>query len=193
MRTKYLEIGFCLCAIVLLVMGSLSNVVGYQSVKSTTVNDSPLFQTRTQKAINKENNILPSNYLGKDRNTLSFPLRDTNEELIQKYIEKIRTMDEITFNRFINYAVNQIKHKDNLKDINIKEVITGLHQVKDSKQNIIVYKDPKDDRRTYFYNFVPTACWIPGCVILTIILIAYLFYWLYELGPTYLYPIPCGI
>ena len=37
-----------LCAVVLLMRGSLTNVVGYQSVKST-VNDSPLFQTRMQK------------------------------------------------------------------------------------------------------------------------------------------------
>jgi len=38
-----------ICAVVLLVLGSLSNVVGYQSVKSTKANNSPLFQPRTQK------------------------------------------------------------------------------------------------------------------------------------------------
>jgi hypothetical protein len=38
-----------LCAVVLLVMSSLSNVVGYQLVKSTTVNNSLLFQPWTQK------------------------------------------------------------------------------------------------------------------------------------------------
>jgi hypothetical protein len=42
-------IGVNILAVVLLVMGSLSNVVGYQSVKSMTVKDSPLFATRTQK------------------------------------------------------------------------------------------------------------------------------------------------
>jgi hypothetical protein len=36
-------IGVSICAVVLLVLGSLSNVVGYQSVKSTTVNESPLW------------------------------------------------------------------------------------------------------------------------------------------------------
>jgi hypothetical protein len=49
MKQKYLVIGICICAVVLLVLGSLSNVVGYQNVKST-VNDSPFFQPSTQKA-----------------------------------------------------------------------------------------------------------------------------------------------
>jgi hypothetical protein len=40
----------CICAVVLLVLGLLSNVVGYQSVKSLVVND--LFITRTQRATN---------------------------------------------------------------------------------------------------------------------------------------------
>ena len=67
-------IGVSICAVVLLVLGSLSNVVGYQSVKST-VNDSPLFQTRTQRATNQQQNIITSQYLGKGKgNLLHFPI-----------------------------------------------------------------------------------------------------------------------
>jgi Zn-dependent metalloprotease len=155
-----------LCAVILLVLGSLSNVVGYQSVKST-VSESPLFDFRTQKAVNRmSESILTSNYLGKGINTISFPLREkTNEERIQEFIYRIRTMDENTFRRSISYVVNQIKHNDIFNDINTKEVINGLHKIRESKQNIIVYKNSDDNRRTYFHNFVPTACWIPGCLI----------------------------
>jgi hypothetical protein len=52
-----------ICAVVLLVLGSLSNVVGYQTVMSTSVNDSPLFQTRTQKATNQQQNSINPQYL----------------------------------------------------------------------------------------------------------------------------------
>jgi len=178
-----------LCAVVLLVLGSLSNVVGYQSVKSTAVNDSPLFKTRTQKATNQQQNILVSQYLGKGYHSLSFPLRDNNNNEIQKFISQIRTMDENTFKRYASYIIDQMKHNDNFKGIDVKEFIDGLHQLRESKQNIIAYEDSNDDRRTWFFNFVATACWIPGCLILSIILIIYI---LINLGPT-LYPIPCGL
>jgi hypothetical protein len=180
-----------LCAVVLLVMGSLSNVVGYQSVKST-VNHSPLFKTRILRVIcsGSNSNTLSSKYLGKGFTKFLFPLKDSEEECIKKYIERIRAMDENNFHRFISYTVNQIKQKDTLKDINIKEFIKGLNQLRKSKQNIIVYNDGNDDRRTWFRpNFYPTSCWIPGCLILSIIFIIII---LINLGPT-LYPIPCGL
>jgi len=49
---KYHLIGVSICAVVLLVLGSLSNVVGYQSDKSMTTYDSPLFQLRLQNRLN---------------------------------------------------------------------------------------------------------------------------------------------
>ena len=58
-------IGVSICAVVILVLGSLSNEVVYQSEKSTNVNDSPLFTTRTQRATNQHQNIITSQYLGK--------------------------------------------------------------------------------------------------------------------------------
>ncbi len=51
-----------ICAVVLLVLVSLSNVVGYQSVKSTMVNDSPLFRIRTQRIIHQQGNMKTSQY-----------------------------------------------------------------------------------------------------------------------------------
>jgi len=175
MKTK-LTIG-CLGAIIILILVSFTNVVGVQSTTSGPVNESPLFSFRTQNAINKKSEtILTSDYLGKGINALSFPLRDNNEG-IQKVIERIRTMDDSTFKRFVSNVVNQIKHKDSLKDINIKEFIDGLHQLRESKQNIFIYKDVNDDKRTWFRpNFYPTSCWIPGCIILSIIILIWIFF-----------------
>ena len=80
-------IGVSIIAVVLLVLGSLTNVVGYQSVKSTSMNDSPLFKTRTQKATNQQQNIITSQYLGKGKeNLLYFPMRDNRTELLKKVI-----------------------------------------------------------------------------------------------------------
>jgi hypothetical protein len=77
-----------LCAVVLLVVASLGNVVGYQSVKST-VNDSPLFATRTERATNQQQNTLTSQYIGMGR------------ELCLQKIYQDKTFKDITPNEII--------------------------------------------------------------------------------------------
>lgn len=164
MIQKRLVLGGSILAVVLLVMGSLSNVVGYQSVKSS-VSDSPLFQTRTQRAISSRSNsnILSSRYLGKGFTVFLFPLQDSYEGLIKKCVERIRAMDESTYHRFISVVVNKIQYNDNLKDLNVKDVIKGLYQIRANNQGIMVYKDSNGDRITYLFNFYISVCWIPGC------------------------------
>ena len=61
-------IGISLCAVVLLVLGSLSNAVGYQSVKST-VNDSPLFRIKLQRLFHDQQNKITYRYLGGGKNS----------------------------------------------------------------------------------------------------------------------------
>jgi len=60
-------IGVSICAVVLLVLGSLTNVVGYQPVKSTALSDSPLFRIRTQRTIHQQRNMITSQYLGEGK------------------------------------------------------------------------------------------------------------------------------
>jgi len=87
-------IGVSIIIVVLLVLGSLSNVVGYQSVKST-VNDSPLFQTRTQRATNQQQNSITCQYLGKGLEThLKFLARDNKTELMKKAIRILNKMTD---------------------------------------------------------------------------------------------------
>jgi len=180
-------IGVSILAVTLLVLGSLTNVVGYQTVKSTAVNDSPLFATRTQRATNQQQNLLTSQYIGMGKgNLLQFPIRDNRTIQIQKTIEQIRTMDENSYNRFICNAINQIRRSNNYKDINIKKFINGLNQLRESKQNIIIYQDSDDDRRTWLFNFVATACLIPGCILLSAILIIILIIYLHNHSNPYL-------
>jgi hypothetical protein len=168
---QYPLIGVSICAVVLLVLGSLTNVVGYQSVKSTALSDSPLFSERTKRAINEENdNVLTSNYLGKGQYSIPFPVRDNRTELIRKFIDQIKAMDDDTFDRFVNNVVNQINHRDTLKGIDAKEIVKELRQVRESTQNIIVDENANDSDEPYSFrfNFVPTICWFPGCLVLTV-------------------------
>jgi hypothetical protein len=170
--------GVCIGAVVLLVLGSLSNVVGYQSVKSSAVNDSPLFQTRTQRATNQQQNILTTRYLGKELNALPFPLRNNRTVMIQKFIDGVRTMDNATFNRFIEFAINLINHKDNLKDVNVKKFIIDLRQLRKSTENIRVYKDKNDYNLNYLHNHITSEGWVCALIeYLFMLLFLILFGW----------------
>lgn len=157
-------IAVCICIVVLFVLGSLSNVVGYQSVKST-VNDSPLFQTRKQRATNQQQNNIRFQYIGMRINALSFPLQDSNTKIIQKFIDRIRTMDDDTFNRFIEYVVKQINHKNNLKSVDVNDFIKGLRQIRKNTQNIVVDKGLNDYKITYTNDNNPTKCESPAFII----------------------------
>jgi len=168
-------IGVSICAVVLLVLGSLTNVVGYQSVKSTTVSDSPLFKTRTQRATNQQQNSIISKYLGKGKtsNLLILPRNETIT--LHEIISNIQAMDESTFNRFVDYAINQINHNNNYKDIDVKTLINELRQIRNIKENDINFKDTNNERRTILFHYVPSACFFPGCYLFAIIFLSFLF------------------
>ena len=124
-----------LCAVILLVMGSLSNVVGYQSVKSS-VNDSPLFQTRTQRATNQQQNSITSQYLGKGLNALSFPLRDTRMEQTKRVIEIIQKMDDNEFDRLQNLILSRFYEQKNNIDIDVTKLVSLLKQIKSNTKDL---------------------------------------------------------
>ena len=124
---RYPLIGVSICAVVLLVLGSLTNVVGYQTVQSTAMNDSPLFKTQTQKATNQQQNIIISPYLGKGKgNILQFPTIDNKNESLKKVIKFISKMDDKTFARFTALCIQRTRQDNTLSDTNPNEITQML-------------------------------------------------------------------
>ena len=169
-----------ICAVVLLVLGSLSNVVGYQSVKSTTVSDSPLFQTRTQKATNQQQNSITSQYLGRDKshNLLILPRLDVIGSS-RDVISKIQTMDDASFHRFISIAVHQLSKEERLKDVTPQQIIEGLNQIRNNPQAFMDYSKTNNGSITLYQT--PTLCWFPGCLLIYIKLVILFIWYLYEI------------
>jgi hypothetical protein len=157
--------------VVLLILGLLSNVVGYQSVKSTVVNDSPLFKTRTQSANNQEQNILTSQYLGKG-NKWQFPIRDTRTEQQKKALEIISNMDDNTFHIFVEKIKTLISQKENTKDINFNDIEKVLYQFRKNSKAFPI--GDNSESRTLFET--PSICWFPGCILASILIILMCFY-----------------
>jgi len=166
---KLTLIGVNLCTVVLLILGSLSNVVGYQSVKST-INDSPLFVTRTQRATNQQQNIMTSQYLGMgEENFLQFPIRDNRTGQLKKAIGIISKMDDTTFARFTEMCVQKARQNDALRDVSHYQIVQALLLLKTNPDAIInsyIIRDEQVLPKTALtYCETRTACvWGPGCL-----------------------------
>jgi hypothetical protein len=167
-------IGVSILAVVLLVLGSLTNVVGYQSVKST-VTDSPLFQTRTQRANNQQQNSITSQYLGMGKqNLLQFPFRDNRTEQLKKVIDIISKMDDKTFARLTELCIRKARQDNTLQNISDYQIVQALVLLKTNPNAVInSYANRNNqDGPTMIYTYCGgpyTVCgaWFPGCWILS--------------------------
>jgi hypothetical protein len=170
---RYPLIGISILVVVLLALGSLSNVVGYQSVKSTSVSNSPLFRVRTQRATNQQQNSFTFQYLGKGiDNRLQFPSQDNKTEILRKFVRIISSMDQRTFEQSIKLCFDKIR-KDNTCDEQTLDKIIPIFYGLKSKPNTImnyVFKGNKDDQTSYV-----TVCqWHFGCIIESIALLIWI-------------------
>jgi hypothetical protein len=150
-----------ICAVVLLVMGSLSNVVGYQSVKST-VNDSPLFQTRTQRATNQQQNSITSQYLGLGKqNLLQFPFKDNRTEQLKKVIDIIGKMDDKTFAQFTELCIKKARKDNTLHGVSEYQIIQVLLLLKtkpDAIMNSVTKRENYNMTSGYLTCDIPIVC-----------------------------------
>ena len=178
-----------ICAVVLLVLGSLSNVVGYQSVKST-VNDSPLFQTRTQRATNQQQNSITSQYLGMgEESHLQFLIRDNKTEQMKKAVDIISKMDDRSFERFTKVCIQKARQDKSLRDISCYQIIEALLLLKTKPEAIMNFFANRNNQGgpTMIYTYCGgpyTVCgsWSPGCWILTIISAIFLIFIFIPIG-----------
>jgi hypothetical protein len=167
-------IGVSICAVVLLILGSLSNVIGYQSVKSTAVNDSPLFSVRTKRATNQINkNTFTFNYLGRGiESNFQFPKQENKTSMLQKVIAGIRAMDENEFGRFQSLVILSLYKDKSNKNIESILVLSLLKQIRSPAKilPIIQIDDHSDEMEQPTTPSVCATCdtihnWHPGCFI----------------------------
>ncbi|MFW6148718.1 MAG: hypothetical protein ACOC6D_02530 [Atribacterota bacterium] len=110
---------------------SFTTVVGYRSIQSD-VKASPLFNIRTNRAIDEESKDLTCDYVGKGKEcTISIPKRDKQMALLQKIMDAIGKMDDETINRYKNLVVKQIyDNKDNIGKDLTQEELQQLYRLK---------------------------------------------------------------
>jgi hypothetical protein len=161
-----------LVAVVILILVSFTGVVGYQNTKSSTIaRASPLFAVRSSRAIDEESKDIACDYVGKGEEIiLSIPKRDSEKILIQKFADSISKMDNNNFKRFLNLLINKIQEKNEYEDIN--EVINTFQQIRNNPLSIIS-GETNDNISSFSFEFTPTLCWFPGCLLYLIIMFIY--------------------
>lgn len=162
-------------AVTILLLVSFTSVVSVQSIISSSVNDSPLFSIRIQKAADQDSKtILTSNYLGRGERSLPFPQLDDKTALIQEVIRKIQMMDEKEFNRFQNRILSHFSHESKMKHI---DIINLLEKLKVNHSDLISNKTQFPLITSgYIYTCFTMDNWIPGCLVVNFIIFVFYFF-----------------
>ena len=153
-------------SVVIIILMSFTNVIGYTSNNSDSVEISPLFITRTNKAIEQDNNLFSSNYIGKGKEIkIQFPEKNNEKEMICKYIDAICHMDDNSFKRLISKTIFQVNKDDKLKDIGANKVLLLLNSMRvypdELKSFLLNEKDVEKKFTTS--NYTIGLKWKPGC------------------------------
>jgi hypothetical protein len=153
-------------ALCILIGVSITSVVGYRSIVSD-VKVSPLFSIRTSRAIDEEREDLSCEYVGKGNDiSINFPGSNSRNTQLQKVIEVINTMDDDTFNRFVNFLINrQVK---GIKEENIPNLLKALYWLNRNPDKLHNFYTNKIENRYYTEEgFCKTVgfIWVPGCLI----------------------------
>jgi hypothetical protein len=190
-------LGAAISTIILILLASYSNVVGYHAFTSHPLNESPLFTIRKQNAINlNEENRIISDYIGKgENNSIMISKRNDNLEKVRDVIYRIKLMDDNTFKIFVKTVFYKLSQQGKNHDLESDEIINELYHLRSTSKIIERKNLYADDDRTWLAT--PTFCWFPGCILLTGIgislLVIFIIIIFIDMGPTAIftcYPCP---
>ncbi len=191
MRKKTMILGTS-SVIVLLIIGSLTNVIGYQSPRSTNPPDSPLFTIRIQTITQQPQKAIHSQFLGMGKeNLLPIPTNKRVEQL-KEILQIIQRMDNPTYEQFTKQCIQKIQQTSALKDTPITQIIQTLNALKTKPDEPV-----RSDITRVPLDIMTLKPWTPLCILLYVI--SYVFFILLKLftdytidcDPTYHYNMNC--
>jgi len=161
MNKKILATGSIIACIILLV-ATLSPVVGYNTVRSS-VRDSPLFSVRTSRATDKQSDRLTCDYVGKNiRNTIFFPRRNDELSPVHSFTKSITEMNENEFRFFLSQVISRGLRRNLIKPEQTFEIRHELHKLRENPAFLDIY----DYRYASIYPPTHECCFTvsgPGC------------------------------
>jgi hypothetical protein len=134
-------------AICILVGVSFTSVVGYRSVEYDE-KASPLFNIRTNKALNKNTNTLDSNYVGKN-NEIFYKFPDTRQDKDKKkivsIIEIISLMNDNDFEKLCKKITYKMINHMGFLGTYRQELINVIKELRNNPELCNIYLNEKTD------------------------------------------------
>ena len=168
MENKLLTVGSIL-SVVVLVLAGLSPVVGFDSVRSS-MKDSPLFSTRINNAIDKGQDTLECNYVGKGE-IMPFPRQVTKTAMILELIDRLSTLNDKEFNEFIISTITLLEKDNSFENEQLDNIIQVIQELRNNPRDIknvigdINYRGVTDS-----VICTSDGQWEPGCYIINILM-----------------------
>ena len=119
---KKLVIG-CIFTVALLSLLPLSSVIGIQKSAYNKNGVYPLFAIRNKMALNEEYCKLTYDYIGKDiDNNIPIPNRNSKLELIDRFVNNIRLMNDGSFDKLLDLLIRQGHQRNDLQRYSIEKI-----------------------------------------------------------------------
>jgi len=143
-------------SVAVLVGVSFTSVVGYNTVKSTSGEASPLFNIRTNKAIDEKSNDLTCNYVGKSKvANIKFSRKEVTT--IQHTINIIKLMDDETFAKFMKLTIHELLKNNVIDYKDIPSAIKSLQELREVDDYFI----PESNE---LLQTTGSECWTNRCI-----------------------------
>jgi hypothetical protein len=170
-------------AVAILMLLSLTNVVGHQNDDPSFIEKSPLFSVRSNRAIEQENNICSSDYIGKGKDTgLSFPIRNKNPISIDEIISWIANLDKKSYMNFNTLMISRLNNENKLSDSQMQKILNTLSQIR-KKPGLMMdffgnnnYYNDENPNAVTILDCLTFQQWFPGCFLWNIFIIIYFAY-----------------
>jgi len=182
MDKRILALG-SICAVAVLIGISFTSVVGYSSNNSNYFRTSPLYNIRTNRAIENGEDVTTCDFVGKGKqNIISIPTIDSRMTLI---IDRIRGMDDNAFSKFIALFIKNANNDYQIKNLDIGDLIKMFHQLRE-KPELLNYANDLNDERISFFDVNKLFCaigWVFFFIgVIIVVIFRFIFYT--EVGPS---------
>ena len=121
-------------AVVLLILMPLSTDLGIANPNENQKQDSQLFNTRIKQVIYiKNDQLVQLDYLGKNNlSKFKFPTDRGNQSFLDEFISAILKIDDLSYNRFIVFGINNLQKNSNLKKIEKEKILEIFRSVRNN-------------------------------------------------------------
>ena len=170
---KQTIVGIGIIAGILIILASLTSVVGVQSTDPEFV-DSPLFRIRTSNAIETGDQKIECNYIGYGKEIrLPFPEKNERMLLFTAIVNYILHLKDQTFNNLLMNSIKEFQQQKTIPENEIHEIKKEFYRIRENPEfftNLILAIDSNEQ---------PTALptigeWFPGCLGIALIIFIFI-------------------